>query len=219
MSDRLAKSPRPGDAMLVAVHERNARIANERRDWRKLAMVLAGALVLSVLCITFLAYKYVNVQRDYFATDSTGRLTPIYPLGQPLVPAARVKLFALEALQTGYNVDFNHFRTQLDRVDEYFTVEGAKSFKDELAKTGFLKKLEDELNVSSAVPASAPVIVNEGPFDGRYRWQIEVPLLLTLQNSKSRQNQTLKLTVIVSRVSQAERPEGIAVDRVVYAKG
>lgn len=206
------------DAVIMMVHERNGLVAAERNFLRKALLRSLASNVFFVVVIAIGVYFYVSVDREYFATDPDGRVTKIHAVKDPLVSHRAIWNFSLEALQAAYGLDFVRYREQLGQLDKWFTADGTQIIKAELAKTGFLADLERDRLVAVVTPTAAPNIIQEGLHKGVYKWRVEVPLLLTLTNQMERRTQNLKLVVTIRRVSETEKPSGLAVERVVHAQ-
>lgn len=218
MSSKSSAGSTQGDIALSMVHQRNGIVAEERNFLRRLlftSMVIHGV---SAAIIAMGVYFYMSVEREYFATDPGGRVTQIHPVSEPLVSHRAIWNFSVEALQAAYGIDFVRFREQIGQLDRWYTQDGASMIKSELVKTGFLADVERDRLVAAATPTATPNIIQEGKHKGIYKWRVEVPLLLTLTNQSERRTQNLKLVVTIRRVSETEKPGGLAVERVVNAQ-
>lgn len=203
--------------LLAATHERNRLVAEHNGQLWRVVVALGGLVFALILVIIWGAYHYLSVSREYFGTDPFGRITRIYPLSQPTVPDHRIRDFAMEGVSKGFSIDFVHWREQLGQLEDYFLPDAAKSFSDQLNATNFITQVTTDQDVVSVTPVAAPVITWSGVDHNVKKWRIEIPLLLTFQNAKSRSTSQIKLIIFVTRVSQALKPEGIAIERVQYA--
>ena len=73
--------------------------------------------------------------------------------------------------------------------------------------------------VASSVATGAPVILDQGVINGRYAWKVQMPLLVTYQSSTEQIQQSLIITMVVSRVPTVDMPRGIAIVSFVAATG
>ena len=70
----------------------------------------------------------------------------------------------------------------------------------------------DKQLVVSAVATGTPVITQEGVVDGRYSWNVQIPLLLSYQSSSETNfSQPVIVTMLITRVPVLNNPRGIAI--------
>lgn len=209
---------RPTDPLSL-VHENLSDIKIDRDYWRSLAIKLGGALVItSGIAIVGIAAAIFFRENKYFATSPTGQITPLIPLNKPTTTSIVAQRFAVNTITEALSLNFRQWRTQLAQSEPNFTTSGYKSFLDQLEKTNWLKTLQDGLYTATVNEISRPVMVYQGPVsNGVYGYVVEVPLTLTLENGNERKRQELKARIIVVRVPTSEKPDGLAVDKVIVS--
>ncbi len=184
-----------------------------RDNYRKVVTALLVALLViiaeSFVIIFMVTHK---PQPTYFATDPTGRLTPLQPLNQPNLNNRVVFQWASNAAVSVYSFDFVNYQKELSQAHaDYFTPTGwaslMKAFNDaQLIQTVKAKKL-----TVSAVVTGAPVLLDQKVVDGRYQWVVQMPMLVTYQSASETQSYPLVVTMVIQRVSTLNSARGIGI--------
>lgn len=190
-----------------------------RDNYRRLVGMLLVMIIINFLLVGVLVYLLTHRPApQYFATSADGRITPIYPLSQPVVNQAELLQWALQAATQAYSYNFVNYRQEFQRTAEYFTKEGWDQFQTELQASRNLETvLAKKLSVT-AVATGAPVVTQQGILNGRYAWTIKVPMLVTYESASERIQQPILVTMLVTRVSTLETPRGIAIARFVASE-
>lgn len=96
---------------------------------------------------------------------------------------------------------------------QYFTRDGWESFASMLQEMRLIETLEQGQMVVSMVPRSAPVVIQRGVVEGRYRWVIDMDFNVTLQGRGQGNARPLRLRLTVDRVPALENVKGVAIAR------
>jgi len=189
-----------------------------RDNYRRVVFGLLLMIAINIALTAALIYKVTHpATPKYFATTAAGRIIPLYPLDSPMVSEAVVKQWANEAVISIFNYDFVHWRNQMQKASEFFTPEGWKDFESQLRSTGTLNTvIAKKLNVSG-VATGAPVITKRGVIDGRYSWQVNMPVLVTYQGTTTFQQPTT-VTLLITRVPVLNNPRGIAIAQFISSQ-
>jgi intracellular multiplication protein IcmL len=176
------------------------------------------ALVMLCLLNVFLAvsvvYRYLNPpQPQYFPTNSQYQLIKWHPLTDPIFDDNHIFQWVSQAVQSAFSLDYIHYREQLQTASESFTPSGWQWFVNSLKKTGNLTTLTQLEMVSNAQITGAPSMLFKGILDGRYVWEVEIPLLVTYNNLNRSIPQPLKITVIVMRMPVQDYKHQIAINQ------
>ena len=196
-------------------HENLRDLKQERDHWKGLCQKMALSLiVVSVIAVTGVSALFFK-EREYFATTPNGQITPLVPLNKPIISPSGAQRFAVNAISDALSLNFRQWRGQLAAVEPSFTTGGYKEFLTQLEKTKWIKMIESEFMTTTVTERMRPVLVQHGVnSNGVYGYVIEVPLVLLLENQTERKTQKLDAKIIVVRVPTAERPEGMAIDKI-----
>ena len=75
-----------------------------------------------------------------------------------------------------------------------------------------LTKVKQGRLVSQAIPTEQPRLINSGPVNGVYTYQVSVPLLITYsRGGQAAVSQKVVVRMLVTQVDRAKNPNGIAV--------
>lgn len=183
-----------------------------RDNFRRCQMLCLG-LILLVIIETIAIIGMVNepVQVQYFATDPQGRIVKLQPLSQPVISQEAVLSWANQAIVSAYTYNFVSYRSQLQKLSDYFTPDGWKQFQDALTKTRNLQTVIAQQLVATAVATGAPVIEDQQVISGRYSWKISMPVLVKYQSSSKNYSQSLVVRIIVQRVPVYTNPKGVGI--------
>lgn len=202
------------DNALNAVVTRNAFYQDGYRALIRIVAIEAVAIVgLIIAFILFIAFT--EPKNNYFATTEDGRLVPLVPLASANLSHPALISWSSQAVTDVMTFGFHDFRRRLQESSRYFTRGGWGSFTEALNNSGLIDSVKNNRQVLTAVPISAPIIRSEGVLDGRYQWEIEVPLRINVQFGQTSRviSQTIRLTIV--RVSRLENPSGIGIEQWV----
>ena len=193
-----------------------AREAYTRERHYLLIRVIMGLLVAigfqSVLSLYLATRPPVN---HYFATDRDGRIQPLTPINMPIGSLTDLATWVANSVVQAYTFDFANWRAQLSAARSNFTNPGWHGFETALKDSGVLQTVLEKKYVTTAVPTSAPVLINQGMVDGRYAWKFQIPLLVTYQSSERTVPQNLMVEVLVVRQPETENPRGLGIAQLI----
>ncbi len=183
---------------------------------RKIQIALLLAIVIIFLQIAGLIYVVTHPpEPKYFATSTDGRIMPLVPLSQPNLSKSALLQWASTAAISAYTYDFINYRQALQAASEYFTPEGWNSFMEALDSNNNLKAVIAKKLIVSAVVTGAPVVVQEGLLDSRYTWKVQMPMLVTYQSASQFSQQTLTVTMLITRISTLSSARGIGIAQFI----
>jgi intracellular multiplication protein IcmL len=199
----------PNDDGLELVRLRN----NFYRDnYRRVVFALLLMIFICIGLVVTIGYLVTHRPApQYFATSSDGRITPLYPLNEPMVSTSELLQWAARAATSVFTYSFGNYREQLQTASENFTPEGWKNFEEALQSSRNLELVIAKKVDSNAVATGAPVVVEQGILNGHYAWKIQVPVLITYESAGYRNRQAVLVTMLVTRVSTLDNPRGIAI--------
>lgn len=183
-----------------------------RDGYRRVLVALLLLLIINLILGGIIFYQIVNrPMPQYFATSTDGRITPIYPLSDPMVSPSELLEWANRAAVAAYTYNFVDYREALQRAQNDFTPDGWSFFRKALESARTLDTVLAKKLVVSAVATGAPVILDQGVIRGAYAWKVQMPMLVTYQSASEQIQQPIVVTMVVSRVSTLETPRGIAI--------
>ena len=183
---------------------------------RRLTMIAAIASGTGLLGIAVAAAVFVwQPLPSYFAVTPSLSVIKMTPLSQPFISQQGLLDWTSEAVCSTLSLDFLHYREQLNASMSNYTPTAFQQILSTLQSSGTLKMIKTQRVVTSAIPTAAPVIVNQGLVNGMYAWKIQFPLVVSYETSGNSSNrQSLIATVMVTRVSTAYNPRGVAIEQI-----
>jgi intracellular multiplication protein IcmL len=191
-----------------------------RDNYHRIVGALLVLLLVNFILVGVVFYQiYDRPSPQYFATSTDGRITPIFPLSEPMIGPADLLQWASRAAVAAYTYNFVDYREALQGVQNNFTPDGWKFFEAALVSSRTLETVIAKKLVVSAVATGAPVILDQGVINGRYAWKVQMPLLVTYQSASEQTQQPVIVTEVVTRVPTVNMPRGIAVASFVVSVG
>ena len=204
---------RQADEAVATILAREAYTRERHYFLMRVILCLVLALVVNAGAVLYLATRPpVN---HYFTTDKDGRIMPITPVNQPIGSLADLETWVANSVVKAYTVDFANYRVSMDEAQRNFTGAGWRGFRNALDSSGFLQTVVDKKYVTTAVPTSAPIKLDEGLIEGRYAWKLQMPLLVTFQSQTGSQSQSLMINIIVVREPEAQNPRGLGIAQLI----
>jgi intracellular multiplication protein IcmL len=189
-----------------------------RDGQRKMMLIVLGILIVNCILIGLLGYMLTHPPEPrYFATSINGRITPLVPLNQPNQSDSAILQWANQAAISAFSYNFVNYRSELQAASGFFTADGWDQFLQALKDSNNLDAVKTKKLVVSAVATSAPVFLQKGLLNGRYSWRIQMPMLVTYQSASEFSQQSLTVTMLVTRVDTLNSPRGIGIAQFVSA--
>ena len=170
-------------------------------------------VVVVLFCIAYY-FAFYPSKPQYFATTADGRMIRVHQLSDPVVPDDFVLQWTADAVSKAFDMDFIHWREQLQSASNNFTPDGWQYFINALESTNDLKTLVNLQMVSSGKVLSAPQVIQKAIIDGHYAWKIKMPILLTFTSASNVINQPMDIVVIVLREPVQYYPQKIAINNI-----
>ncbi len=191
-----------------------------RDNYRRVMLALLFMIVVNAGLVGVVYFLLTHRPApQYFATTSDNKIMKLHPLNQPVVSAAVLLQWANRAAVAAYSYNFVNYRQALQQVQNEFTPDGWRNFEQALKNSRMLETVTAKKLVVSAVATGAPVILDRGVINGRYVWKVNMPILVTYESTSELTQHPLVVTMIVSRVSPVNYPDGIAIVSFVAAEG
>lgn len=184
-----------------------------RDGYRRVLVILLISMIANLVLGGLLSYTFINRPTpEYFATTKDGKVLRLYALSNPVVSTAELLQWAATAATASYTFNFVNYRKELQEASEYFTPSGWKAFQEALKASRNLETVINKKLTVNAVATGAPVIIDQGVIGGKYKWKIQVPILITYESANTKITQPTLVTMLISRVSTLETVKGIAID-------
>jgi intracellular multiplication protein IcmL len=191
-----------------------------RDNYRKVFGALLLMIVVNIILLGLIYFIVTNPPSPkYFATTSEGKIIKLQPLNQPVIAPQVLLQWASRAAVEAYTYNFANYRESFQNLQNKFTPDGWKNFERALKASRMLETVMAKKLVVTAVATGTPVILDQGVVNGRYVWKVNMPILVTYQSASEVTQVPLVITMIVSRVSPINYPEGIAVVSYVATTG
>lgn len=209
--------PAPDDG-LGHVVVRNEFYRDGYRTLLKVAL-LEAVVIIGLILAMFYVIQVHQPENRYFATTSDGRLVPMVALNEPNLSTPALMSWAAQAATETMTFGFHDYRRRLQESSRNFTRIGWASFTTALEKSRIMEMVEANQQVLTASPRSAPILVSEGVVNGRYQWQVEMPMVVTYQAGSQTRADNLVITLLIVRVSRLESPNGVGIEQWIAQPG
>lgn len=205
-----SSSPRPLDTVIT----RNIFYRDGYRNLVKLTILQAMVILILIIALA-ITIAVSRPQDRFFATTADGRLIRMIPLNESNMTDAAIVSWAARAASDVMTFGFHDHQKRLQDTSVYFTRRGWQSFTDALDRSRIIESVEKNQQVVTAAPQQAPVISQQGLVAGIYRWIVEVPLVVTYQSGTAQQSTTLRVRMVIVRVSTLDNPSGVGIQQWV----
>lgn len=197
---------------LGSVVIRNEFYRDGYRSLLKIA-VIEAMIIIALIAVMFYVIHIHQPENRYFATTEDGRLIPMVGLNEPNLSTPALMSWTAQAATEVMTFGFHDYRRRLQESSRNFTRVGWASFTNALEKARIIEMVEANQQVVTAAPRSAPVVTQEGLVNGRYQWQVEMPIVVTYQAGSQTRADSLLLTLLIVRVPKLESPNGVGIER------
>lgn len=208
----------PDEAMalkgLGSVVIRNEFYRDGYRSLLKIA-VIEAMIIIALIAVMFYVIHIHQPENRYFATTEDGRLVPMVGLNEPNLSTPALMSWTAQASTEVMTFGFNDYRRRLQEASRNFTKIGWASFTSALERSRIIEMVEANQQVVTAAPRSAPILISEGLQNGRYQWQVELPIVVTYQAGSQTRADNLLLTLLIVRVPKLESPNGVGIEQWV----
>ncbi|GJL86175.1 MAG: hypothetical protein DHS20C02_19500 [Micavibrio sp.] len=126
----------------------------------------------------------------------------------------------MQAVSEGMTFESGNFQEELKGTTSYFDEPGHKEYLAFLQESGIIKVLESEKYHIRSFVQHAPLLLNEGSVENRYRWLYETTLMASymdreMENYKKQVtpvNQMVRVTIQVGRSKDADNEHKILIE-------
>jgi intracellular multiplication protein IcmL len=184
-----------------------------RDGYRALIKVslIQGVIILALIGIIIALVMSSNVKHTFFATNVDGRIMPIEPVTEPYFSNDQVITWVAKNAREVMQIDYQNYRTSLDKANAKFTQTGRLDFNKALDDSRLTEAIEKNKLIAQMKVESAPQILKQGRTkEGVYVWFLSMPVSLVYDGQDAPQPFRGRLQVRVDRVNFLENPDGIA---------
>lgn len=197
---------------LMTVVVRNEFYRDGFRNMMRIA--IAEAIIIVVLVLTFIVYmNATQPQNRYFATTADGRIMQLVPLDLPNLGTSALLSWTAQSASEIMTFGFHDYQRRMQQSSRHFTRHGWETFTAALQKSRIIESVETAKQVVSAQPRSAPVLIQEGVFNGKYRWVVELPLTVNYLSGSAVRADNLMVRLVIDRVPSLENPNGVGIEQ------
>lgn len=221
MNQKPAKVEAPKEKATTPL--RGAEAVGARNDWYRdrYTFVLRIAFLVAIVAViegAVIAGLLMNrPEPRYFAVDARGGVVPIVPVDRPLLSNDALTAWAAETARKAYSLDFVNYAEQMQSLRDRFNPPAYKAYVQQMDESGNLAAIKDRKMVMQAEAQPAVITRSAVAADGRYTWDVEVPLVVIQHFGASQQrSQRLLVTLQITRVDNRFRPEtGVVVTKLL----
>lgn len=205
---------------LVAVLTRNEFYRDGFRNLIRIAIL--ESIIIVGLILTLIIYINTSKPQDrYFATTADGRIMQLVPLDRPNMTSAALMSWVAQATTEVMTFGFHDYQRRFQQASRHFTKTGWESFTLAMQRARIIDSVQALQQVVTAAPRSAPVLIQQGVLNGKYRWVLQMNLQVTYKSAGQGSSRTdnLKLNLVVERVPSLENPNGVGIAQWVATQG
>lgn len=183
---------------------------------KKAVVALLFSVIVNIIMGSLMVYIITHPPApQYFATSKDGRITPIVPLDKPNATDATVQQWATQAALAVFSFNYVNYQQELQAASGFFTANGWKQFQNALQTSGTLEVVLAKKMIVSSRPTGAPrmPVPSQVLANGRYAWQIQVPIQVILRNQNTYNPLQYLVTMVIMRVSTLNSPSGIGIEQ------
>jgi hypothetical protein len=154
--------------------------------------------------------------------DPTGNFELAVPLDQRHRPNAEISKWVQQIVPTVLTYNSDNYEKEYVEIIKNFSKVGAKEFVKFLQERNIVKTLRTGRYNVTGIVQGYPVIINERALEGRYRWLVQVEVLVTYIDNRVKRikdakegdmiTQELVLTLQLGRVRGVDNPHGLLIE-------
>lgn len=154
--------------------------------------------------------------------DPTKNAELSVPLDQRHRPNAEIARWVLQLVPTVLTYNSDRYEKEYVEAIKNFSKVGAQEYVKFLQDRNIVKTLRTGRYNVTGIVQGYPVIINEGPVEGRYRWLIQVEVLVTYLDKRMKKfdriddgemiTQEFVLTLQLGRVRGVDNPHGLLIE-------
>jgi hypothetical protein len=133
------------------------------------------------------------------------------PIDQPYLDDHDVIVWAAQSAADAMTMSYTDAAKRHEESQKYFTKVGWDTFDSAFQRSRIAETLIANEQTLSATPQSAPVIGDKGSLGGKYRWIVQLPLIVDYKGAKETHRDILQLNLVLERVPLSVSPDGVQI--------
>lgn len=133
------------------------------------------------------------------------------PLDQAKLDDKQIGEWVKGAAADAMTFDYANHEARLQLSSRHFTKVGWETFDAAMKRSRVLDAVTAQSQTVTAEASGEPVIVQEGSLGGKYRWIVQMPLVVTYKTPDNKRSEKLQLNLVLERVSLADNPDGVGI--------
>jgi len=201
-------APKAANPVLVTIMESK----NRYKSWfHKALTILLGSCALNIiLVVSLIVVLNVKAPPKIFAVTNDLRVMELPSLDQEHLTDAQLTQWAMETVPQVLSLDFDTWRQTLYTAQDKFSPEGLQRFVTLLQTKGWLDLIKDQRLLIHCGVTSPPAITSRGLKDGRKYWELEMPILISIEATQgSLKNNAWTMRLIMERCETRQNPRGV----------
>lgn len=126
-----------------------------------------------------------------------------------------VLAWANEAVVAINSYNFANYQESFQNASRYFTPGGWAAYRLALNSQGSLNEVVNKKLVVSAVASGSPILLEQGLVGESYSWKVQVPVLITYENTKGKSVRHALITMLIVRTPQGIGTKGLGIDQYI----
>lgn len=168
-----------------------------------------------IFVVGLLLTLYLNTRQNpdhYYAETADLKTMPMVSLHLPNMGRMAISDWAAMAASQIMTFGFNDVDARFATSRKYFTPEGWETFRKAVIKAKFVEQMLATQQIVTSVPASPPVLKQEGLIDGKDGWAFDVPLLVTFRAGGVKESRPKTVHMVIQKMPTRDNPNGVGID-------
>lgn len=185
------------------------------RDGYKRILRIAVTEAIVILTLVVFLFLVIDLHRPedfYYAQSESGSAVQMVPYYQPNLSPNAITSWSAQAAAEVMTFGFNDYRRRFQEASRNFTKKGWESFIKGLTTSKLLLTVEQNQQLVAAAPKGPAVIVSEGFEEGRYQWEVDVPLVITYQARAAVRPSVSVIRLLLVEAEQGDSASGVAIE-------
>lgn len=172
-------------------------------------------LILSVLFVFFVPAYAADPAAEPKPPAPASPVETSIPLDQPGADDAAVKSWSALAVADFMTYSYQDYEHRLQQSADYFTKFGWQNFVEALKKSRTLDSVVAQEQTSTARIKGPPVMVQKGVLNGKYRWVVTMPLVITYKSAQSTRIDALRVNLVIERTPVNDTFAGLGIAQFI----
>ena len=200
--------------------ENSALKTQQIQNWRWIAKTLLFVSVGLIICLIITVMAYRNQRTVPIGITPGGVVIKITPLSENSVKIPTVVNVAKEAFVDVNWISFVNTESHIESKRQWFdgVSGGFSSWRESVSKVKLVERIKANSETTSAVLLTSPVISwsgNHPNLKNTFAWKVQFTALVSYAGIKGTATQTVNVEMLMRRVPETERLEGVAVEAII----